>query len=209
MSGVETVMALREQPETAAIPVVVLSVLPRSDEEMAKREFMDWIEKPARPEDLFAALERAMGPADDIFRVVVIERDAAVAELLRALFDRHGVTSYAATGGPEALAICDRIRPDLLVLDDALPDVGGVAVRQWLREQRPLQELPVVACDAGHVEAGERERQSVGAVTQILTKGQVTAEEFQWRVMTLLARPHIQGRTPETSHAPEAHPARR
>ena len=209
MSGAETAEALREDAQTAAIPVVVLSVLPRSEEEMTACGFADWIEKPASSDELFAALQRAIKPADNVFRALFVERDPAVAEILRALFARHGVASYAATDGPEALEICERIRPDLLVLDDDLPDVEGVTITSWLRRQDGLSALPIVAYDARHVEDGERERRSVGAVTQILTRSQTTTEEFQWRVMTLLARPHTQRRTPEPSHAPQAHPVRR
>jgi CheY-like chemotaxis protein len=209
MSGVQTVGALREHPEIASIPVVVLSVLPRCEEEMASHAFVDWIEKPAEPAELFAALDRAIGPNDDIFRTLIIERDPAVAELLRVLFARHGVASYAASDGPEALAICRQVRPDLLVIDDDQPDVDGTDVKSWLSRQPHLGALPVVAFAAEHVESAERERRSLGAVTQILTKGQSSAEEFQWRVMTLLARPHIQRRIPEMTHEPQAHPARR
>ena len=199
MSGVETVMALRDHAETAAIPVIVLSVLPRSDEEMAKRAFMDWIEKPAAPEELFAALERAIGPVDDAYRAVFIERVPAVAETLRGLFTRHGVVSFATTGGPEAAALCRRVRVDLLVLDDDVPAVDGVEIKRWLGLQKSLSDLPIVGFDALHVEAAERERRSVGAVTQVLTKGHFTPEEFQWRVMTLLARPHIGRRAGDES----------
>jgi CheY-like chemotaxis protein len=209
MSGVQTVTALREHPELASIPVVVLSVLPRSEEEMASHAFMDWIEKPAKPAELFAALDRAIGPADDTFRALIIERDPAVAELLSAVFARHGVASFAASDGPQAGSICRQARPDLLVLDDHMPDIDGIDVKTWLRSRPDLGALPIVGFDAEHVESAERERRAVGAVAQILTKGQISPEEFQWRVMTLLARPHVQRRIPETTHEAQAHPARR
>lgn len=201
MSGTQTVVALREHDETSSIPVVVLSVLPRSDEEMAASAFMDWIEKPADPDELFAALDGAIGPADDVFRALFIERDPAVAELLRAMFARHGVACFAAIDGPHALAICEKIQPDLLVLDAQLPAVEGLDVKSWLRAQPSLDTLPIVVYDVRHLEDAEDQRRSAGAVTQILTKGQISAEEFEWRVMTLLARPHIQHRTAVTSHA--------
>ncbi len=210
MSGLETVMALREQPEIASVPVVVLSVLPRSEEEMASHAFAAWIEKPAEPAELFAALDGAIGPPDDIFfQTLIIERNPVVVELLRALFARHGVVSFAAVDGPQALAICGQTCPDLLVLDDDLPDVDGIDFKSWLRNRPNIGTLPIVAFDAEHVTSAERDRRSVGAVTQILSKGQTSAEEFQWHVMTLLARPHIQRRTPETTDEPQAHPARR
>ena len=199
MSGAQTVTALRGHADTATIPVVVLSVMPRCELKIAKSAFMDWIEKPAAPDELFAALDRAIGPPDDVFRALFIEPDPEAASLLRALLARHGVAGYAASSGRQALALCPQVRPDVLVIDDDLPPVDGLDVRSWLHGQSSIGELPIIAYDAGHVESAERDRRSVGAVTQILTKGQISAEEFQWRVMTLLARPHIQRRIPEPS----------
>ena len=209
MSGAQTAMALLEHADTATIPVVVLSVLPRSEESMAKSAFMDWIEKPAAPDELFAALDRAIGPPDDVFRALFIEPDPGVALLLRELFARHGVAGYAASSGPQAFAMCAQVRPDVLLLDDHLPAVDGLDMRSWLHGRPSIGALPIIAYDAEHVQSAERERRAIGAVTQILTKGQISAEEFQWRVMTLLARPHTQRRTPEPNHEAEAHPARR
>ena len=209
MSGAQTLAALRAHDETSSIPIVVLSVLPRSDEQMAAGALTDWIEKPADTDELVAALDAAIGPVDDVFRALFIERDPAVAELLRALFARHGVASFAAADGPQALAICGQVRPDLLVLDDDLPAIDGLDIQRWLRDQPTLDRLPMVAYDRRHLEAAEDQRRCAGAVTQIFTKGQISADEFQWRVMTLLARPHTPSRTAETSHEPEAHPARR
>ena len=210
MSGARTVAALRAHDETSSIPVVVLSVLPRSDEQMVAGAVTDWIEKPADPDELVAALDRAIVPADDVFRALLIEGDPAVAELLHALFARHGVACFRADDGRKALAICGQIRPDLIVLDDDLPAIDGLDVQSWLRGQPSFgARVPMVAYDPRHLEAAEHQRLSTGAVAQILTKGQVSAEEFQWRVMTLLARPHIPSASAEASHEPEAHPARR
>ena len=200
MSGAQTVAALRGHEVTSSIPVVVLSVLPRSAEQMADGAFVDWIEKPADPDALVAALDAAIGNADDAFRALFIERDPAVAELLRALLERHGVASFRAENGPQALSMCGQIRPDVLLLDDDLPAIGGLDVQSWLRGQSAFDgRLPMIAYDARHLEAAEDQRRSTGAVAQILTKGQVSAEEFQWRVMTLLARPHIASRIAEAS----------
>ena len=85
---------------------------------MTRLAFADWIEKPAPPEKLFAALERAIGPTDMTFRVLLIERDRAATQILRALFARHGVTSFVAVSGQQALELSEAQRPDLLVLND-------------------------------------------------------------------------------------------
>jgi PAS domain S-box-containing protein len=209
MSGAETVAALRGQAETAGIPVVVLSVLPRSEEQMTRHGLADWIQKPAEHADLFAALARAIRPRDDTFRVLFVERDPAVGAILSGLFDRHGVASFAAADAHEAVALCREVEPDLILLDDDLADIDGLDVKRWLRLRACPGELAFVGYDARDVEEAEGERRSVGAVTQILTRGQITAEDFQWRVMTLLARPRSLRGTPEADHEPEAHSARR
>ncbi|MEA2191019.1 MAG: hypothetical protein QOI73_1140, partial [Solirubrobacteraceae bacterium] len=192
MSGVEVGMALREHAETTAIPVVVLSVLPRSDETMARLGLTDWLVKPATSEELFGALERAIGPVDASFRALFIEPDPAATEILHRLFTCHGVRSFAAIDGPQALQMSKDIHPDLLVLDEDLPDVEGIDARSWLRLQDGLGALPVVAYAAADVVDAERERRSVGAVTQILAKGQMSGEEFRGHVMTLLAHPQVE-----------------
>ena len=189
MSGVQTIVALGEHAATQKIPIVVLSVLPRADEEIGRGAIVDWIEKPAATANLFASLERAIGPRDDAFRVLVVERDPAVAEILRALFARHGVMSVVSTDGPQTLELYEQMRPDLIVADNDLPDVDGVEIKAWLRLHGQLGALPIVAYDACDVQAAEHDRCAVGAVTQMLTKGQMTPAELHWRVMTLLARP--------------------
>jgi CheY-like chemotaxis protein len=82
-------------------------------------------------------------------------------------------------------------------MDNDLPDVDGVAMQDWLRLQPRLSAVPIAAYDARDVQAAEDERRAVGAVSQLLRKGQVTPEEFQWRVMTLLARPRTPPPDPE------------
>jgi len=198
ISGAQTIVALGEHRATCDIPVVVLSVLPRSEEEVGRGLIADWIEKPATSADLFDTLERAIRGRDGTFRVMVVERDPAVAQILSALFERHGVVSAASADGPQTVALCERMSPDLIVMDEGLAAVDGVELKDWLRLHEHLRALPIVAYDAADVQAAERERRAVGAVAQTLTKGQISPEEFQWRVMTLLARPHTQRRTVET-----------
>ena len=210
MSGMETVTALHEHAATKDIPVIVLSILPPGGEdETPPATLADWIQKPAAPARLFAALDRAIGPRDDRFRVLFVERDRAVGEILSALFGRHGVASFAATSGKEAVALCEQVQPDLIALDDDLPVLEGVGIQRWLGAQGRESALSIVGYEAGAVEAAERERRSVGAISQILTKGQITPEEFQWRVMTLLARPRTQNGSQEAIDALEAHSPRR
>jgi PAS domain S-box-containing protein len=65
MSGWEVASALQQHPDTARIPIVVLSVLPRPARELPLGAVMEWLEKPADGAAVFAALERAIAARDD------------------------------------------------------------------------------------------------------------------------------------------------
>jgi len=194
ISGVDTVLALAAQPATADIPIVVLSVHPRSESELGTGAVADWIEKPPATASLFDTLERAIGPRDDSFRVLIVERDPAVAEILCALLHRRGVASHAASGRGAAVELCEQMRPDVILLNDELPDIDGLEIKDWLHVQGRLGMASFVGYDAHDVQDAERERREIGSVAETLTRSRLTPEEFQWRVMTLLARPRTQRR---------------
>jgi PAS domain S-box-containing protein len=204
MDGWEVVDALGEHPQTAQIPVVILSMLPRCDSQMSRGAVVDWIEKPAADAALFSAVERAAGARDDIFRVLFVEDNPVLADVLSAIFNRHGVESHGATSGAEAVERCRALLPDLLVLDLGLPDIDGVGVVDWLRLHEPVVAVPMVVYSPCDLEDAVRERLLLGSITQFLSKRQLTSEEFARRVMTL-----TKGRAPELRHEPEAHSAGR
>jgi PAS domain S-box-containing protein len=204
MHGWEVVDALAEHPQTVHIPIVILSVLPRSESEMSRGAVVDWIEKPAAEGMLVTALERALGSRDDIFRVLFVEGEPILAGVLSAIFERHGVESYAAADGREAIERCQAVLPDLLVLDVGLPDIDGIGVVDWLRLHERLSAVPMVVYTARDLEDADRERLILGSITHFLTKRQGTSEEFERRVASL-----TQDRPRELHHEPEAHSAGR
>jgi two-component system, OmpR family, response regulator ResD len=79
-------------------------------------------------------------------RVLVVEDDATVAEVVRSYLARAGFTVEHAADGPTALAVAARTRPDLVVLDLMLPGLSGLEVCDRLRSARP--DLAVVMLTA-------------------------------------------------------------
>jgi CheY-like chemotaxis protein len=154
------------------------------------------------------AYSPAIGSLDDSWRVLFVADDPVLAGDLRAIFDHHAIKSFAATDGREAIELCRRVLPDLLVLDVDLPEIDAHAVVDWLRHRERLKALPVVVYTAGALGDAARERLRLGSVTQFLTRDQIPPEEFERRLIKLLGQfpPH---RTQETRHESEAHPARR
>jgi DNA-binding response OmpR family regulator len=70
-------------------------------------------------------------------RVLVVEDDATVAEVVRSYLTHAGFEVEHAADGPTALAVAAGTRPDLVVLDLMLPGLSGLEVCQRLRSTRP------------------------------------------------------------------------
>lgn len=78
-------------------------------------------------------------------RVVVIDDDPSVQEVVRAYLERDGYLVYVASTAAEGLAVAERIKPGLVVLDLMLPDRPGEDVA---REMRARSDVPIIMLSA-------------------------------------------------------------
>jgi len=76
---------------------------------------------------------KVAGRKQPLARLLVVEDDASICQLLAASLRYAGFDVVTATGGSEAVAAAQRHRPDLIVLDVMLPDMDGFDVVQRLR----------------------------------------------------------------------------
>jgi CheY-like chemotaxis protein len=184
MNGWETLATLKERDRTKNIPVIILSGL-FPDARKATPEVSDWIVKPPDERSLLQALERILTDPNRKVKVLIVEDDADLAQVLIAMFDRHGIETYHAQTGREAIQLSQQIFPDLLVLDLILPECDGFAVVDWLRQHNRLCQVPLVVYTSKDLDDSERERLKLGQ-TLFLTKGRITPEQFEQRVIKLL-----------------------
>ncbi len=187
MYGWETLAILKQQPNTQKIPVIILSGLLPDARESPHPGVSDWIVKPPDQQLLFQALEQALNETNRNVRVLVVEDDLDLALVLIAMFERHGIETYHAQTGREAIQMSQRVIPDLLVLDLVLPECNGFTVVDWLRQHNRLCQVALVVYTAKDLHDSDRERLKLGQ-TLFLTKGRITPEEFEQRVIKLLNR---------------------
>jgi two-component system chemotaxis response regulator CheB len=94
-------------------------------------------------------------PAAAPARVVVADDSALMRQIVSASLARAGIRVVgAAADGDEALAICERERPDALMLDLTMPGLDGLGVLKRLRATTP--QLPVVVVSAFSPAQGAR-----------------------------------------------------
>jgi len=89
---------------------------------------------------------------DENKRVVVVDDEQSVQEVVRAYLEKDGYHVFVAGSGGEGLALAERIKPGLIVLDLMLPDRSGEDVA---REIRSRSDIPILMLTA---KASEEER---------------------------------------------------
>uniref|UniRef100_UPI000BBBB0C2 PAS domain S-box protein n=1 Tax=Calothrix sp. NIES-2100 TaxID=1954172 RepID=UPI000BBBB0C2 len=187
MDGWETLAILKQQPHTQNIPVIILSGLLPDANKILPHSISDWIVKPPNSKLLCQALEKATVTQNQCIKVLIIEDDLDLAQVLIALFNRHGIATFYAQTGREAIQISQNIMPDLLVLDLGLTENDGFAVVDWLRQHQRLCQVPLVVYTARDLDESDRDRLKLGQ-TLFFTKGRITPQEFEQRVINLLNR---------------------
>jgi CheY-like chemotaxis protein len=96
-------------------------------------------------------------------RALVVDDSADYADCLTHLLSLWGHDAAGAYGGPEALSVAARFRPDMVLLDLDLPGMDGYEVARRLRRLPGIGDVALVAL-TGRWEAGERLRREQGAL---------------------------------------------
>jgi PAS domain S-box-containing protein len=185
MDGWQTMAALKDNPGTKDVPVIVTSALRPVAEGPSGESIPAWLQKPVDESRLSRTLEQVLASHPRSARVLLVEDDTDLARVVIATLERHGMETVHAKTGREAIELSQKTNPDLLVLDLILPEVDGFEVVSWLRRHGRLCDIPMVVYTAKDLSESEREQLKLGA-SEFLTKSQVSLEEFEKRVLGLL-----------------------
>ncbi|OWY68320.1 hypothetical protein B7486_27045 [cyanobacterium TDX16] len=186
MNGWEVMAKLKERSDTKDIPIVICSICAPSQSPLSQNSSA-WVSKPVDENSLFDSLKLALAKNARPVRVLVVEDDAELAELLLALLKSHNIETFLAKNGCEAIRLSQEIKPDLLILDLILPQVDGFGVVEWLHQHDRLYSIPLVVYSAKDLDQSERNRLKLGH-TEFLTKGRVSPQEFEQRVLELIGQ---------------------
>lgn len=179
----EAAVGLRDNPDTRDIPVVFLSF--DGDKILAESEGLTCSDAPLDMDGLLAAVGEALGKRNAGPTLLLVEDDEGLAAVLTEGFRQLGIDVHHASTARQALALCARIVPDLVVLDLQLPDQDGFAVVAQLRRDSRLRSVPLAVYSARDLSEADRKRLRLGK-TGFFTKGRVNPDEFERHVVDLL-----------------------
>src|SRR4030095_10582884 len=81
-------------------------------------------------------------------RLLLVEDDRQLAELVRFLLDRAGYDVTRTVDGEEALILAEEVRPDLIILDWMIEGISGIEVCRRLRRRQSTANLPIIMLTA-------------------------------------------------------------
>jgi len=89
--------------------------------------------------------------------VLIVEDNELNMKLFNDLLRAHGYETVQARNGLDGIELARQHKPDLILMDIQLPEVSGIDVTRWLKEDEELRAIPVVAITAFAMK-GDEER---------------------------------------------------
>ena len=82
--------------------------------------------------------------ADAKSKILIVEDDLDVAEMLNAYFRVQGYEVFTVNWGEDGVRAAQTVLPDLVILDIRLPDIDGYEVARRVRSDRRTHEIPII-----------------------------------------------------------------
>ena len=110
---------------------------------------------------------RRPGAQPMVKTVLIVEDNELNMKLFHDLLDAHGYRTLQTRNGLDALRIAREHRPNLILMDIQLPEISGLEVTKWLKEDDDLAHIPVVAVTAFAMKGDEEKIREGGCEAYI------------------------------------------
>ncbi|MBT5767550.1 MAG: response regulator [Kordiimonadaceae bacterium] len=100
-------------------------------------------------------------------KILVVEDNDLNMKLFCDLLDAHGYETVQTQEGMKALELARNEKPDLILMDIQLPEVSGLEVTKWIKEDDELKSIPVIAVTAFAMKGDEEKIREGGCEAYI------------------------------------------
>lgn len=101
--------------------------------------------------------------------VLIVEDNELNMKLFHDLLEAHGYKTLQTRTGIDALKLAREKHPDLILMDIQLPEVSGLEVTKWIKEDETISSIPVIAVTAFAMK-GDEERIRQGGCEAYISK---------------------------------------
>ncbi len=99
--------------------------------------------------------------------VLIVEDNELNMKLFNDLLDAHGYNTIQTRDGLRALELAREHKPDLILMDIQLPEISGLEVTKWIKEDEQLRDIPVIAVTAFAMKGDEEKIREGGCEAYI------------------------------------------
>ena len=175
LDGWSVLAALRQNPELADIPVIMVSIVDDKRRGIALGA-AGYLTKPIDRERLHRLVRRFQAPTRAT-RVLMVEDDASQRERMLGWLERPHWIVREAANGQEALDLLREEKPDVILLDLMMPEMDGFEVVAALQGDKDWRDIPVIVITSLDLDAKDRARLNSG-VQSVLVKEKFRPEDL-------------------------------
>jgi PAS domain S-box-containing protein len=180
MEGMDLLRELRQQPQFATLPIIVISGRASNESENWSGDSLaviDWLQKPVDRKRLTEALQRALRHNDQHASILHVEDELDIIQITQMLVENIASYNYA-TSLAQAKQLLSNNHFDLILLDMSLPDGSG------------LELLPFISADSQVLVFSGQETSSTLSlqVAAALTKSKTSNDRLLATIKNLIAK---------------------
>jgi CheY-like chemotaxis protein len=183
LDGWSVLAALRQDPELADIPVIMVTIVDEYRRGIALGA-AGYLTKPIDRGRLHRLVSRFRASASPT-RVLLVDDDAVQRERMRGWLTGPHWAVREATNGREAVDRLQEGKPDVILLDLMMPEMDGFAVVAALQKEARWRDIPVIVITARDLDAKDHERLNSG-VQSVLVKDTFRPADLVERIRRLL-----------------------
>ncbi|WP_289141772.1 hybrid sensor histidine kinase/response regulator [uncultured Brevibacillus sp.] len=183
MDGWSVLTALKNDPELASIPVIMISMTDDKNVGYALGA-SEFLVKPVYRDKLVSVLDKHL-PERHTKTVLVIEDDDTTSHMMTKMLEKEGYRVKRAGDGRIALESVAEELPQLILLDLMMPNMDGFEFVTELRKREEWRSIPVVVVTAKSISAEDRLRLN-GYVERIVQKGSFQREALLHEIRALM-----------------------
>ncbi len=147
-TGFEALLHLKSAPETANIPIIVVSILDQQKMGFALGA-ADYLVKPVDKTLLVQTIRKYTHPLTaEKSLILVVDDDPLALDLLETTLHSAGYQTQTARSGKAALAILARTPVNGILLDLIMPEMDGFELLKHVKQDAALKEIPVIILTA-------------------------------------------------------------
>ncbi|MFZ2836672.1 MAG: response regulator [Candidatus Saccharimonadales bacterium] len=120
-------------------------------------------------------------------KIAIIEDDPVINQMYRMKFEADGFEVQLADNGSRGVALVEKFKPDMILLDLQMPEMGGAEALELIRSHEWGKHIPVIILTNLGEEESPKHLRSLG-IDSYIVKADLTPRQVVGRVKEALER---------------------